>query len=90
MQVSVVSRRSVERAAGARSTNSLRAQERERPGRNPVFQNIGAVSAEQMPVTHILPERWTDPKPGSRVCAVHCRLSVVASADLRRRWRWHS
>jgi hypothetical protein len=53
---------------GARSTIGL-AQRRERPGCHPVFQNIGAVSADQNPLVFSVPGRWTDPNPGSRVCA---------------------
>jgi hypothetical protein len=79
MLLFALSRRSVLRSTSAWSTNRRLVERRERPGWHPVFQNIGVVSADQISVTRIVPERWTDSKPGSRVCAMRCRLSVVAS-----------
>jgi hypothetical protein len=69
------------RAVGAGSTSAGLVLKRERPGGNPVFQNIGAVSAAQanLDSDRIVPGRWTDAKPGTAVCALGSRLSVVAS-----------
>jgi hypothetical protein len=53
---------------------------RERPGGNPVFQNIGAVSAAKVSLRCGLPGDWTDSKPGSRVYALRLLMSVIASA----------
>jgi hypothetical protein len=80
MRPLLVSRRSAECAAGARSTSSHLTRKRERPGGHPVFHNIGAVGAEQISVTRIVPRRWTDSHPGTGVCAVCRAVSVAASA----------
>jgi hypothetical protein len=81
MQFVAVSRVSARGAIGARSTSSRLAQRRERPGGRPVFQNIGAVSAEQRTLTGIVLRRWTDSSTGTRLCAVRRPASVLASVD---------
>lgn len=51
-------------------------------GGRPVFQNIGAVSAEQFSWRCSLPGRWTDSKPAEWVCARLWWVSVIASAPV--------
>jgi hypothetical protein len=81
MRLAALSCRSVDHATRPWSTTRLLAQRRERPGCNPVFQNIGVVSAEQDQLVRIVPEPWTDSKPGPMVCALRCLRSVVASVN---------
>ena len=52
---------------------------RERPGGNPVFQNIGASSAAPNLLRCSLPGRWTDSTPGPGVCAHSRCLNFIAS-----------
>jgi hypothetical protein len=68
------------RAARSRPTRPLLgALEGERPGGHPVFQCIGAVSAERF-LLRSLPRLWTDFTPVSMVCACRLDLSVIASS----------
>jgi hypothetical protein len=55
---------------------------RERPGGNPAFQNIGAISAESNLLRCSLAGPWTDSKPVSLVCALDSRLRSIASAPV--------
>jgi hypothetical protein len=67
------------RSGGVCSRPTSRARRRERPGGNPVFQNIGANSAAPKLLHRSLPGSWTDSKPGLRFCARTQWLSSVAS-----------
>jgi hypothetical protein len=74
-------RRPNSREQGPRPTTLV--VKRERPGGNPVFQNIGAVSAAKDFLRCSLPGGWTDSKPGSRVYALRLLMSVIASTPHR-------
>src|ERR1700722_15946751 len=54
-------------------------QKRERPGCNPVFQNIGAYSAERNLLRCSVAGLWTDSEPAASVCVRDLRLSSIAS-----------
>jgi hypothetical protein len=63
-------------------TSRRRARERERPGCRPVFQNIGAHSADQESPAHSVSGCWTDSKPGSSVCVLARCMSAIASVPV--------
>src|SRR5450755_4034239 len=67
------------RGACSRLTSAWRARERERPGGNPVFQNIGANRAERRISARSLPRCWTDPKLGRVLCVLSRGESAIAS-----------
>ena len=81
MRLSAVSDQPILRSVGAGSTSAGLAKRRERPGCHPVFQNIGAVSAAQAEVLCSVAGRWTYSKPGSGICVLRPRPSVIANAD---------
>jgi hypothetical protein len=64
---------------GSRPRPTRAPRRRERPGGNPVFQNIGAVSAAKESVRCSVAGRWTDAKPSWGVYVPNACLSVIAS-----------
>ena len=68
--------------ARSRPTSQHAARRRERPGGHPVFQKIGADSAEQELLRCSLAGRWTDSDPAAVLCAPHSCPSSIASTPL--------
>jgi hypothetical protein len=66
------------RAWPTRTTGPSR--KRERPGCRPVSQHIGAVSAEQKPVSRSVRRLGTESKPTTGICVLVLGLNVTASA----------
>ena len=65
-----------------RSTILRPPRKRERPGGNPVFQNIGADGAERKLLRRSLAGRWTDSNPAAALCAPHSCANSIASTPL--------
>jgi hypothetical protein len=83
MRLAALSCRSVDHATRPWSTTRLLAQRRERPGCNPVFQNIGVTGSRQPPVVEQLLLMQLGPSEDKRSCRRPSVASIASSGSIR-------